>query len=147
MANGVEPRTFFLNEQHELSRQEKPTGGRAPQYTGIDWAERSTRLSASLASARRTIEKSNDPLWNRHLFLLARPVSELAKSSVDARKAKDGVIVESTAYADKDSNTFRRLGIDLLQVTDEGDAVIHARSERVEQLVATAGDPPPRGSS
>ncbi len=37
MAKDIEPRTFYLNEHHELSREEKPTGGRPSQYAGIDW--------------------------------------------------------------------------------------------------------------
>lgn len=140
MAKDLEPRTFYLNEQHELSREEKPTGGRPPQYAGIDWREKSARLSASLSTARKAIARSDDPLKDRHHFLLARPVPELSKSSTNVRKAKNGVIVENIAYGDKDSRAFRRLGMDLLQVTESGEAVLHALPERVEQLSSTASE-------
>lgn len=140
MAKDFEPRTFYLNEQHELSRGEKTPGGQPPKYTGIDWQEKSARLSSSLSRARRTIARSSDPLKDRHYFLLAHPVPELSKTSTNARKAPDGLIVEPTAYGDKDSRTFRRLGVDLLQVTDDGEAVIHARPERLEQLSSTASE-------
>jgi hypothetical protein len=140
MAKDIEPRTFYLNEQHELSREEKPPGGRPPQYTGIDWETRSARLGASLSTVRKTIARSNDPLKDRHYFLLARPVPELSKASTNARKAKDGVIVERTAYGDKDSRAFRRLGMDLLQVSGSGEAVVHALPERFEQLSLTASE-------
>ncbi len=75
---------------------------------------------------------------DRHHFLLARPVTELLKSSTNVRKAKDGVIHEDVAYGEKDSRAFRRLGMDLLQVTESGEAVVHALPERVEQLNSTA---------
>ena len=39
----VAARTFYLNEQHELSRGEKPGGGRVPQYVDIDWASKGVR--------------------------------------------------------------------------------------------------------
>ena len=140
MAKEIDPRTFYLNEHHELSREQKPTGGRPPQYSGIDWPERSARLSASLSTARKTIARSSDPLKDRHHFLLARPVTELFKSSKNLRKAKDGLILENVSYGEKDSRAFRRLGMDLLQVTENGDAVLHALPERVEQLSSTAGE-------
>ncbi len=34
----VEPKTYFLNETHELSPVEKSGGGRPIQYEGISWA-------------------------------------------------------------------------------------------------------------
>ena len=37
-SSAVTPRTFFLNEGHELSPIEKGRGGRIPDYVGISWA-------------------------------------------------------------------------------------------------------------
>ena len=44
----VTARTFYLNEQHELSRGEKSGGGRIPQYVNIDWASKGRQISQSL---------------------------------------------------------------------------------------------------
>lgn len=134
------PRTFYLNERHELSREAKAPGGRVPQYVGIDWSAKAQRLHSSLSRVQRTIQRSPDPLRDRHYFLLAKPTSELKKSSKDRRRADKGVVVERPDYGEKDSRTFRRLGVDLLQVVEDGSAVVHARPERMEQLVATASE-------
>ncbi len=44
----VKPRIFFLNERHELPREEHPTGGRVPTLAPIDWEERGKRIARSL---------------------------------------------------------------------------------------------------
>lgn len=49
------PKTFYLNEQHELSRGERGGGGRFPQYLGIDWAAKGQRIKATLDSVQATL--------------------------------------------------------------------------------------------
>lgn len=131
------PRTFFLNEQHELSRGEKEGGGRVPQYHGINWAAKGHQIAAALESVKSAIGASKDPLRNSHYFVLARPVTEIQKKSKNKKIAPTGIVTESVHYDERESRVFRRLGIDLVEVTDNGDAVVHIRPERLEQLLST----------
>lgn len=134
----VKPRTFYLNEQHELSRAEKEGGGRVTQYADIDWAIKGGTISDSLSRVTSGIRASHDPLKGNHYFLLAEPVARLAKVSKDKTKAVDGKVYETTEFGKKDSRVFRRLGIDLLGVTETGSAIVHMKPEVVNQLVNTA---------
>ena len=133
----VGPVTFYLNEQHELSRGERKGGGRFPQYHGIDWAAKGKRIVASLESVRAALTASHDPLSDRHYFVLAKPVQSIRKLSSNKRLAKDGVISSEVRFDKDDSRVFRRLGMDLVEVTADGSAVVHIEPERVKQLVAT----------
>ena len=64
------------------------------------------------------------------------PVETLRKESTDKRKAPEGTFEERTNYGGGDhSRVFGRLGLDLLEVTPEGGAVVHAKSERFQQLL------------
>lgn len=134
----LSPKTFYLNEEHELSRDEKEIGGRVPQYTDVDWRVKGTTISDSLRSASSKIQASHDPLKSSRYFLLAQPEERLAKSSKDKTKAKDGKIYEATAFAQKHSRVFKRLGMDLVGVTDSGSAVVHLKPEVLTQLTNTA---------
>jgi hypothetical protein len=89
------PITFYLNEQHELSRGERAGGGWLPQYHGIE------------------------------------------KKSANKKLARDGVVSDKVRFDEVDSRVFRRLGIDLVEVTSERSAIVHIEPERVKQLVAT----------
>lgn len=131
------PRTFFLNEQHELSRGEKEGGGRVPQYHGINWAAKGRQIAAALELVKSAILASKDPLRESHYFVLAKPVAEIQKRSKNKKIALDGVVSEPVHYEGRDSRVFRRLGMELVEVTDQGDAVVHIRPERLEQLVST----------
>ncbi|MCG3180470.1 MAG: hypothetical protein BIFFINMI_02831 [Phycisphaerae bacterium] len=132
------PRTFFLNEGHELSPVERDGGGRLPHYAGISWAAKARQLSRSLNGAVRTIEASHDPLKDRRYFLLALPVADVEKESTNKKKAPSGTFKEKTEYGGAHGRVFDRLGLDLLQVTDIGQAVVHAEKERIDQLVQRA---------
>ena len=131
-------RTFYLNEQHELARTEKKGGGAVPKYTGINWATKAETITRSLDRVKTTIERSADPTKENHYFLVAAPVREIAKLSKDKRKADHGTVIEHTDFAEKDSRIFRRLGIDLLSVADDGSAVVHMKPDMIEQLSNTA---------
>lgn len=131
------PRTFFLNEQHELSRAEKEGGAQPAKFGPIDWAERSGRLSAALRASKDAIQASRDPVRDRHFFLCAVPraVPKISKSKPEG-------FDEPTNYAGDQSQVFRRLGLDLLGVTEDGRATVHATTERLERLLSTAASLP-----
>src|SRR5450631_3520871 len=131
------PKTFYLNEQHELSRAEKEGGGRIPEYAGIDWAAKGRRIGRSLQAVKSTIAASKDPLREQHYFMLTMPVAEVQKKSKNQRKAPDGILSEPIRFNKDDSRVFHRLGLELLDVTDEGQAIVHMRPERLNQLAAT----------
>jgi hypothetical protein len=131
------PKTFYLNEQHELSRGQKEGGGRIPEYTGIDWAAKGRRIGRSLQTVKASILASKDPLREHHYFVLTTPVGEVTKKSKNQRKARDGVVSEPIRFNKDDSQVFRRLGLDLVDVTDEGQAIVHMGPERIDQLTAT----------
>src|ERR1700733_691070 len=134
----VVARTYYLNEQHELSRSEQPGGGRIPKYVGIDWAAKGKQIESALNTVKAQISASTDPLREGHYFVLAKPVSQVKKKSENKRAAPEGTIQEEIEFAGDDSRVFRRLGIDLVEVTADGDAIVHMRPERLEQLVTTA---------
>ncbi len=126
--------TFFLNEQHELARGEKSGGGRLPNYSGINWATKGKQISQSLKQTGTKLKSSKDPIRDERYFFLAKPVPQLTKSSIDKKKAPTGTYTEETDFAKDNTRVFSRLGLDLIEVTDDGDAVVHARPTRFEQL-------------
>jgi hypothetical protein len=130
----VKPRTYFLNETHELSPQDKTGGGRTPDYVGISWAKKAQRISSSISQVMEVVQSSHDPLRDERFFVLAQPVPELEKRSKDKRKAPKGTFKDPTSFGDAHGRVFDRLGLDLLQVTDDGKAVVHGGRERIEQL-------------
>jgi hypothetical protein len=140
----VNPRTYFLNEQHELARGEKDGWGTIPKYSNVDWAAKGTRIGKSLRNVKKQIQESADPVRETHLFLLAKPEATLTKIS-KAKQAHKGTLEEETDYSQKDSRVFRRLGIDLLKVEDDGNAVVHIKPDAVEKLATTASALPESG--
>jgi len=134
----VEPRTFFLNETHELDGIVKGGGGSVPQYTDIPWAAKASHVSNSLKGATEAVRSSRDPLRDERFFVVAHPVPEVEKRSKDKRIAPEGTHKESTDFSGKHARVFDRLGLDLLQVTDDGQAIVHAQAERMDELVQRA---------
>lgn len=134
----VAPRNFYLNEQHELSRAEKESGGSVPQYVDIDWGARGGTINRSLNQVISQIQASHDPVKGQRYFVLAEPVGRLAKASSNLRKAVDGKVFEDTKFSEKHSRVFKRLGMDLVGVTEAGSAVVHMKPETVGQLSNTA---------
>src|SRR6266446_3638202 len=116
----VVPRTYYLNESHELASAEKEGGGRLPAYAPVQWASKAQRLSQTLQRAEKVIVASNDPLKDERFFVLANPVPEVEKVSTNKRKAPQGTYKERTEFGGSHGRVFERLGMDLLQVTDAG---------------------------
>jgi hypothetical protein len=141
----VEPRTFYLNERHELSRQVKDGGGRIVKYPHINWATKGRRLNNQLSSIDDLMTNSADPLRGRRYFMMALPAEQLEKES-KAKNAKGGVLTEAVELGGQHSRVFRRLGLDLLSVSDTGQATVHATRERFEQLLATSRELPNSGT-
>ena len=131
----VQPKTFFLNESHELSAVEKSGGGRVSEYVGISWPRKARRLSTSIEKVLEDVGSSHDPLRDERYFVVAKPVSVLEKKSTDKRKAPEGTFKEQTAFGGAHGKIFDRLELDLLQVTSGGQAIVHATRDRVQQLL------------
>jgi hypothetical protein len=136
-AGKTAPATFFLNEQHELSREAREGGGRQAQYYGIDWAAKGQRIRASLLAVSAALKRSTDPVVGRHYYVLAKPAERVEKKSSNKRLAPDGIITAAVRFDEDDSRAFRRLGIDLVDVTAAGDAIVHIERDRATQLQAT----------
>jgi len=137
-ATNIEPKNFFLNEYHELARGVKEGGGRVPEFVGINWGKKGTRISQSLLRVRDVVKHSLDPLRQSRYFVLARPTNRLEKKSKDARKAPTGMLAVNTDYSEGDSRVFGRLGLDLVQVNRDGSATVHALPNRFEQLLRSS---------
>ena len=131
----IRPRNYYLNEQHELLPGEKVGGGRLPQYANINWATKGSAIAKSLESVQRRAARSPDPVVKDRYFLIARSPGSISKRSSDKHKAPRGTFDEPINYAGDDSRVLGRLGLDLLQVNRDGSALVHARSERIDQLV------------
>ena len=67
---------------------------------------------------------------------MAKPVAEVQKKSKNKKLAPDGIVTGPVRFDERESRVFRRLGIDLVEVTESGDAIVHIRPERLEQLVS-----------
>lgn len=139
------PRTFFLNEQHELTRGEKEAGGSLPKLAPINWKTRGEGIHSSLVAARAAIQKTKDPLGNKRFFLTTLPATNIRKQSKDLKRAPNGIVEESIDYAGDHSRVFKRLGLDLLSVDKAGQALVHAPAARLEQLLATSSALPDEG--
>jgi hypothetical protein len=138
MAETKAPRTFFLNEAHEHARGEKKGGGGVPKYASINWQAKGERIAKSLRAARTAVRQSPDPARETRFFLLSKAEAKIEKFSTDKRKSKDGRVVEEIHPAGKHAGIFQRLGLDLLGVTDRGEALVHAEADRLDRLLATA---------
>jgi hypothetical protein len=134
----VRPRHFFLNEKQELARGEKPGGGRIPDFVGVNWQTKGAKISHSLVRIRDRQKTSRDPLRDSRYFVLALPTTTLEKKSQDKRKAKDGKLSVNVDYSEDDSKVFGRLGLDLIQVYQDGTAMVHARQDRFQQLLQSS---------
>lgn len=134
----VKPLTFFLNETHELSPTEKGGGGNLPKFSGISWAAKATRLSSTLQTVSTAMKSSHDPLKDDRYFVLALPVPEVEKRSETKDKVLKRKYKEPTNFRAEHSKVFDRLGLDLLQVTDDGRAIVHAEKEKFDQILNRA---------
>jgi Subtilase family len=134
----LRPRSFFLNESHELTRGKKESGGRAPKLAPIDWGSKGMRIGTTLQMSVRTVAQLGDPANTNHCYLLARPSRVVRKLTENRTLAPSGVVDELTSFAGKDSRVFTRLGMNMLNVTNDGAAVVHVTPQQAQQLYTTA---------
>ncbi len=136
----VTPRTFVLNEQHELTREERSGGGRVAKldFDAVDWATKANDLSSSLVKTAKTIQRSPDPIGEKRYFFLANPEVSVQKLSDNEKKAPDGTYAEETDYGKDHSRVLGRLGLDLIEVAPNGDAIVHTTPEEFAGVVARA---------
>jgi hypothetical protein len=133
----VPPRTYFLNEAHELAPADKRSGGSLPKYVEIDWSQKANRLSGTLRHATSALKRTPDPLAQRRFYLVALPEPTVAKLSEPAKEVPTQY-EEKVDYGAVHSKVFGRLGLDLIGVHKSGEATVHATTERFDQLLATA---------
>ena len=131
------PRTYFLNEQHELSPLEKEGFGQPKKYVKIDWTQKGQRLRKALVAARDSIAASPDPLKENRFFIVVEPEPKLRQPST-SKKFPKGEREREVSFSGEDSDVFRRLGMDLLSVSSAGEALVHATVECFDQLTATS---------
>jgi len=132
---GIEPRTFFLNEQHEPARGVKEGGGGTARYAPIDWPAKAQRLNYTLQATARKIQRSSDPLRDSRYYLVTLPQQEVEKQTAQTNRYPTGTKAEETDYGREHSMVFRRLGLDLIDVSPSGKAVVHATRERLTRLL------------
>jgi hypothetical protein len=48
MARQSRPKHFYLNEQHELTREAREGGGSLPKFAPIDWAAKQATITSGL---------------------------------------------------------------------------------------------------
>jgi Subtilase family len=133
----VAPRTFFLNETHEHARGEPEGGGRVPTFSRIDWSAKGQRILTTLRAARTAGRRTADPLRETRVFLLSSPEAKMEQDS-KAKTAKHGLKQVAIEFAGKHARVFERLDLQLLRVTSDGDALVYAKPETLDQLEATA---------
>ena len=132
-----EPRTFFLNETHELGRGKDGGGGGGLKLAPTDWSSKGQRLNETLDIAIEEIGESKDPLKQKRFFFVAKPEESIEKIT-KAKGHPTGLVEEETDFSKKHAQTFGRLGLELLEVTAEGDAVVHATPDKVKNLQTRA---------
>jgi hypothetical protein len=131
------PRTFFLNETHELGRGKDRSGGGGLKLAPTDWSGKGQRLNETLDLAIEKISESKDPLKQKRFFFVAKPEETIEKVT-KAKKYPTGIVEEETDFSKKHAQTFGRLGLDLIEVTAGGDAVVHATPDKVKNLQTRA---------
>src|SRR3569833_667951 len=123
--DGIRPRTFYLNETHELSSEDKEGGGRPAEYVGISWARKAKRISSSISKVIEEVESSQDPLREERFFVLAKPVTAIEKKNKDKRKAPDGTFKEPTEFGGAHEHKNDQQEKEQHQETREKKAVVH----------------------
>jgi Subtilase family len=139
MANerSVRPKTFYLNERHQLMPGEKRGGGGLPKFGDIDWGAKGQRIGRNLKKLSEKLDASKDPLRGKHYFIMAIPVETVPKRSTAANKPAQ--FDEPTDYRGKlHAQVFGRLGLDLIDVTADGKAIVHARPDHFQQLLLSS---------
>lgn len=131
-------RNFFLNEQHELSREERSGRGSVPNLAPINWEVRQGALSTSLREVEKQLGKSRDPVRSYRYYMQVDAEPEIQKISKskkrDVPKYSEPVDYTSAQH----SRAISRLGLDVLDVTSQGNAIVHVTRDGLERLSSLA---------
>ena len=92
------PRTFFLNETHELGRGKDGGGGGGLKLAPTDWSSKGQRLNKTLGLAIEEIRESKDPLKQKRFFFVAKPEDSIEKIT-KAKEHPTGLVEEETAVS------------------------------------------------
>jgi hypothetical protein len=132
------PKTFFLNERQELASFDREGGGRSANFVAVDWSKRAATLTQSFARVAAPPRSSRDPAISGHRFIVAIPVSGVAKHSESKKAgAAGGTVIDVPTFAGEQSKLFRKMGMDLIETLPGGKATVHVPVTRIEQLIAT----------
>lgn len=134
--NDFRVRNYFLNERHLLSPKPKSGGGGNPKFDDISWGRKAETISLSIKQVTAELQNSEDPLKDDRFFALVVPETEVKKLSTDRKKAPSGVFDEITDYSGDHSKSLERLGLDLLEVSSSGTAIIHGEPNIFEHLLS-----------
>lgn len=105
---------------------------------GILWAARSQKIKTSLEKTERALQASKDPVRDSRYFVLATPVQDLPKRHETREGELREIVREKIDFGGANSRVFGRLGVDLIHVTEDGRAVVHAQRDRFAQLLHKA---------
>lgn len=131
-------KNFYLNERQELVSIDKDHGRpNGPNLRPIAWAEKSSRLRTSFREIREKRASSSDPTLEKHFFLVAQPdtIPKFKESYGTQTDVDEEAQFRSTRSAD-----LVRLGLDVLDITESGDAIVHALPSVFEQMERTASN-------
>jgi hypothetical protein len=134
-----QPKHFFLNERHELPIEEREGFGGVRYYANVDWALKGKRIASSLASVEQHARASHDPLRGRRFFILAAPETGLQRRPGPKAKSQD-LVDETVDFRGEHARVFEKLGIDLLRVSRDGIATVHAEARSFEKLLAWSSE-------
>jgi hypothetical protein len=136
MAQGdkVAPRNYFLNELHELTPSARTGGGRAAQYAPLHWEGKSDELTTSLSELKSNISNSQDPLKDFHTFAFAVPEPHVRKLTSSKKKSTTGEFEEKIDFNANHGKVFERLGLELIEVSRSGQAVVHGENSKFDEL-------------
>jgi hypothetical protein len=129
------PRTFFLNEKHELTPTEKPGGGGQAKIGIVDWSSKATSLRDGFARVRKSMQSISDPGTKNRFFLTAAP-AQIPRFRQKAGQKE--TFDERADFRALRSADLTRLGFDLLDVGEDGRALVHAPAARFASLEHTA---------
>jgi hypothetical protein len=131
----IQPRNYFLNEQHELSREERATGGSVLKLAPINWSKKQTAIQTSIADVEAKLKRSKDPARKHRYYVVVDAEPTIIKASDS--KNKPAQYAEDVDYAGpQHSRAISRLGLDVLDVTKDGNAVVHVTPDGFDKLTS-----------
>jgi hypothetical protein len=132
-SSAAAPRHYFLSERHQRAPAEKDGGGGSTKVLNVDFRSHGAALSQGIDAIRTARLASPDPTTRSRVFIMAKPEASFERSS-RAKDAKDDKKLKKINLSGADAQIIARLGFDLLSVTPDGAAVVHATDELLTQM-------------